>query len=157
MTVNRYKQAADTLLKENNLVVSKVRSSMSGLAYYTTNQVEVPEVKSPTSFHVLAHEVGHQALGHSKKRKSCIVEYEAEMFALQQFKRFSFKVPVKVKDRINKHIAYGLAQALNRGMKQIPSELKPYKKYLYSSDCHIIFVRNGIKKYDRRKVWRVQS
>lgn len=153
---NKYQEAADILLKEHGIIISKIRSTMSGVAYHDTNRIECPKPKSATSFAILAHEIGHRALNHNGNGKSCMAEYQAEMFTIAQFKRFGFAMPHKVKDRINRHIAYGLAQALNRNMCNIPSELKPYKKYLWHSTAHTMTIKNGKRTYGTKQVYRVR-
>lgn len=125
-----YREAGEQLLKEYKLHIANIRKSMTGFAPYEGNGICSPLPKTAKSFAVLAHEVGHKALGHASNGKSCLKEYEAEQFAILQFKRFGMTLPRDVKRRMNHHIAYSLAQALNRGMKTIPPELKPYRRLL---------------------------
>jgi hypothetical protein len=133
---NKWESAGNQLLAEPGLHIATVRKS--GFAPWKGNGICSPLPKTAKSFAILAHEVGHKALGHKGGEKSCFKEYEAEQFAIQQFKRFGFAMPREVKLRMNRHIAYGLAQALNRGMKDIPKELRPYKKMLRMQQCRMM-------------------
>jgi hypothetical protein len=144
---NKWESAGNQLLSEHGLHIATVRKSMSGFAPWEGNGICSPLPKTAKSFAILAHEVGHKALGHNGKGKSCVHEYEAEQFAIQQFKRFGFAMPREVKLRMNRHVAYGLAQALNRGMKDIPKELRPYKKMLRTqwSMGSLVQAKNGIE------------
>jgi hypothetical protein len=144
---NRFEEAGQILLGEHKLVINKVRKSMSGFAPHEGNGIASPLPKTAKSFAILTHEVGHKALNHNDNGKSCLKEYEAEQFTVDCFKRFGFAIPRDVRNRINFHIAYGLAQALNRGMKQIPVELKPYRKYIKGNECHFIHVKNEIESH----------
>ena len=123
-----YIEAGQDLVKRYDINVIKVRRSMSGFAYYNSRDIVAPEPKTAKSFVVFAHEVGHVVNG--KVRPRWKSEYMAEMFALDCFKEYDLKLPRIVKNRIKWHITYALAKAMNRGMKVIPQELKPYKKYL---------------------------
>lgn len=125
-----WETAGNQLLAEHGLHIEKVRKSMSGYAPWEGNGIASPLPKTAKSFAILAHEVGHKALGHKRGGKSCTKEYEAEKFAIAQFRRFGFTLPREVKTRMDRHIAHGLAQALNRGLVTVPPELRPYKKML---------------------------
>lgn len=128
--MNKWAVAGNQLLAEHGLHIATVRKSMSGFAPHEGNGLASPLPKTAKSFAVLAHEVGHKALGHKRGSKSCTKEYEAEQFAIAQFRRFGFPLPREVKARMDYHIAYSLAQALNRGLVKVPPELRPYKKML---------------------------
>ena len=144
---NKWESAGNQLLAEHGLHIATIRKSMSGFAPWEGNGICSPLPKTAKSFAILAHEVGHKALGHKGGSKSCLKEYEAEQFAIQQFKRFGFAMPREVKLRMNRHVAYGLAQALNRGMKDIPKELRPYKQMLRTqwSMGSLVQAKNGVE------------
>ena len=89
------------------------------------------------SFYIFAHEIGHIVNGEIKP--SCLCELRADQYSLEQFKRFGLPLPRKVINRSNWYRGYSLAQALNRGMKKIPDELKKYKRYLIKSYRHTIY------------------
>jgi hypothetical protein len=126
--MNRYELAGKELENEYHITVSKYCSNLSGRAYHTTQSIIAPRPTTAKSFAIFAHEVGHIANGVVKP--SCLSEYKAEMFTIDCFKRFGFKMPRIVANRIKWYICYSLAQALNRGIKNIPEELKPYRKFL---------------------------
>jgi len=95
------------------------------------NWIKVPEPKSDISLYTFLHELGHIVAG--KQKLSCVWEYLADEFAINQFKRFGIKFSKKLKSHHNWYVAYSLGQALNRGLRTIPTELKPFKKYLHIS------------------------
>jgi len=147
--MNKWQEAGGQLLAEHGLRIRNVRHSMSGLALFATPEIDCPLPKSAKSFRVLAHEVGHKALNHARGHRSCVREYEADQFAIEQFRRFGLTLPREVKHVIDEHIAYGLAQALNRGMKRVPDELKPYRRLLRPYHIFLIYP-NGRSKRVRR-------
>jgi len=134
--MNKYKDAEAILLSKYELVCKRYRKSMTGYAYFNSNQIEYPDPLSAISFSVFAHEVGHKALNHNGDGKSCLKEYDAWQFSFNQFKAFNFAITHKVKREANLSISYGLAQALNRGLKSVPDELKPYKRFLIVRKVH---------------------
>lgn len=126
--MNTYEKAGDLLLRQYYIEVKTVRKNMSGVACIEDRIISAPAPKSPLSFAIFAHEVGHIANGSIKPR--WLEELKAWEFSLAQFKRFGFPIPQKVQQRMRFSIAFALAKALNRGMKKTPPELKPFKKYL---------------------------
>jgi hypothetical protein len=139
-----YYEAGMDLLKRHNVTVIKYRNAMSGRAIIAKAEIKTPIPKTAKSFAIFAHEVGHIVNGEIKP--SCMCEYKAEMFARDCFKEYGFKMPRIVKNRQIWYICYSLAQALNRGMKNIPAELKPYVKLLIK--CNKVAYHNGVKKIE---------
>ena len=148
--VNKYEQAAHTLLTENFVIHKYFSSGMSGRAWLGKRIIRAPQPKSPRSFQILAHEVGHIVQGNIKPQ--CLEEYGAEVFSFEQMKRFGFKIPKRVKDVSDRHISYGLAQALNRGIKKVPAELKPYMKFIKTDTIHTVGMCAG-ERYSTTKKW----
>ncbi len=166
MRKNKFEQAGEVLLRENNAKLVRVRRTMSGVAYRHTTAVEgkwefaSPLPKTAISFAVFAHEVGHihQFQTQEKTKPRWKEEYDAEMFAIACFKHFGFTIPHIVLNRIRWHIAYALAKALNRGMKKLPDELKAYRKYLirvgYRGPKNMEVI--GYTYYAKNFLWRRQ-
>jgi len=126
--VNKYEIAGQSLLSEYNITIKTVRKSMSGVAYIEDRVISAPAPKSPISFAVFAHEVGHIANGNIKPR--WLEELRAWEFSLSQFKRFGMAISKEVRQEFRWSMTYALAKALNRGMQKLPKELRPFKKYL---------------------------
>ncbi|KKL20171.1 hypothetical protein LCGC14_2458120 [marine sediment metagenome] len=131
--MNRYEEVGNLLLKRHDVTIKVIRRSMSGLAYIKERAICSPLPRTAKSFAIFCHEVGHIAQGVIKPR--WLEELRAEEFAKGCFGEFGFSMPKAVKDRMKYHISYKLAQALNRGMKHTPPELKSHRKYLAKVRC----------------------
>ncbi len=119
----RYATQAMQLLREHNVRVCHWRSNMTGIAWLGLPDriIEAPHPRSSLSFAILAHEVGHQALG--KLRPRWREEQLAWDFALEQMERLGVPVSDAVQKRYAGSMRYALAKAIRRGMKEIPPEL----------------------------------
>lgn len=119
----RYAAEALRLIRQHNVRVSHWRTNMSGIAWlgHPDRVIEAPHPKSPMSFAVLAHEVGHQALGRVTPRWR--EEQQAWLFALQAMEASGVPIPQSVQDRYASSMRYALAKAHRRGLKKIPAEL----------------------------------
>ncbi|MDI3340936.1 MAG: hypothetical protein QJR03_10440 [Sphaerobacter sp.] len=122
----RYAAEALALLREYGVRVCHWRSSMSGIAWVGNPRrpIEAPHPRSPLSFAVLAHEVGHHALGRVRPRWR--EEYLAWEFALEQMRRRGVPIDRRVRERYAASMRYALAKALRRGLKAVPPELLPF-------------------------------
>lgn len=122
----RYAQEALALIRQHGVRVCHWRGNMTGIAWigHPDRPIEAPHPRSPMSFAVLAHEVGHQALGRVKPRWR--EEQLAWQFALDAMNRLSIPVTDQVKGRYAASMRYALAKARRRGLKQIPTELLPF-------------------------------
>ena len=119
----RYAPQARRLLAEHGVRVCHWRRNMTGIAWigHPTRPIEAPHPRSSLSFAILAHEVGHHALG--KVRPRWREEHLAWEFALEQMRRLGVPIQPAVTDRYAASMRYALAKALRRGLKQIPPEL----------------------------------
>ncbi len=119
----RYASQAVQLLREYDVRVCHWRGNMTGIAWIGLPDriIEAPHPRSPLSFAILAHEVGHQALG--KLRPRWREEHLAWEFALEQMERLGVPVSDAVHKRYAGSMRYALAKAIRRGMKEIPPEL----------------------------------
>jgi hypothetical protein len=122
----RYAAEARMLLVEHGVRVCHWRRDLTGLAWlgHPDRPIETPHPRSPQSFAVLAHEVGHHALGRVRPRWR--EEQLAWLFALEQMRRLGVPVTVEVEQRYAAAMRYALAKALRRGLKRIPLELLPF-------------------------------
>lgn len=105
----------------------KSNQPYSGRAYCKTFAVKVPQPVSDISLNTYLHELGHLIY---QVKPSCLNEYLACKFAIDTMRQYGLTISRKVKRHHNWYIAYSLAQALNRKLKTIPPELKPFKKYI---------------------------
>ncbi len=119
----RYAAQADQLLREHGVRVCHWRRNMTGLAWigHPARPIEAPHPRSSLSFAILAHEVGHHALGSIRPRWR--EEQLAWEFALEQMERLHVPVQPAVRERYAASMRYALAKALRRGLKQVPPEL----------------------------------
>jgi hypothetical protein len=99
---------------------------MTGIAWmgHPDRVIEAPHPKSPMSFAVLAHEVGHQVLG--KVRPRWREEQLAWLFALDAMEANQVPVTHQVLERYASSMRYALAKAQRRGLKSIPDDLVPF-------------------------------
>jgi hypothetical protein len=126
--MNKYELSANQLLEQYNITVKTVRKSLSGIAFIEDKVISAPRPNQPLKFAIFAHEVGHIVNGHISPR--WLEELSAWEFSIEQFKIFNFRIPKQVKSRMNYSLSFALAKALNRNMKQVPKELRKYKKFL---------------------------
>ena len=153
---NKYQSIASKVLKEvetelNHPVIVKHWKSnrpYSGKAYCKTYTIITPEPKSDISLNTYLHELGHIVTTH---KLSCMREYLACNFALDKMRDNGLSISRKIKKHHNWYIAFSLAQALNRNLKTIPDDLKPFKKYLTVRYSHTMTVKNGIKSFSKNK------
>ena len=119
----RYASQALALIDQHRVRVCHWRANMTGIAWigHPERPIEAPLPKSSISFAVLAHEVGHHALGRVKPRWR--EEQLAWQFAFDAMERYGIPITDPVRDRYAASMRYALAKALRRGLKQIPAEL----------------------------------
>lgn len=142
--MNKYEAVATKVLAEVEATIGapvkvehwKSSRPYSGRAFSQSYRVIVPEPKSDISLNTYLHELGHLV---NRIKPSCLNEYAACMFAIDKMRDNGIPVSKKIKRHHNWYIAYSLAQALNRNLKAIPAELKPFRKYLRQGEAHIIY------------------
>lgn len=122
----RYARQALELIGQHGVRVCHWRANMTGIAWlgHPERPVEAPHPKSPMSFAVLAHEVGHHALGRIRPRWR--EEYLAWQFALDAMRRLEVPVTDQVLRRYTESMRYALAKARRRGLRAVPVELAPF-------------------------------
>ncbi len=99
---------------------------MTGIAWlgHPGRAIEAPHPRSPISFAILAHEVGHHVLGRVRPRWR--EEQLAWLFAMDAMRLHGIPVNDAVQQRYADSMRYALAKALRRGLKQVPAELEPF-------------------------------
>lgn len=115
--MNPYEVAGGALLREYDVEVAGWRSSSSGRAWPSKNQIVTPKPKGPISFSILAHEIGHVAFHKCNGRyPRWREEVEAWEFALAQFGRFGLRGEERAYARAVESIAYAFSKAIRRGV-----------------------------------------
>jgi len=152
-TMNKYELAGQQLLNQHNITVKTVRKSMSGVAYIEDKTISAPAPRQSLSFAIFAHEVGHIANGEISPR--WLEELRAWQFSLDCFRQFNFTISKEVRQRMKYSLTFALAKALNRNLKQIPIELRQYKKYL----SPVVYIYGDGRQADKWHVdyWKVKN
>ena len=155
---NSYAEAGDILLEEffaDGGKIRKWRDWMAGAAWYETKEIACPMPRTAKSFEIFAHEVGHILANPDRKAPSWKRELQASEYALEQFERFNLKLPRETKKHIYWYITYSVCQALNRGMKKVPDEVKKYTAGRIAKVPKVKFIRTVTADgwtYERRVV-----
>lgn len=93
---------------------------LSGRALITSRIVHAPlPANTRRRLYILAHEIGHIALGHTNKLPRYVEEYEAESFAHVLLRRFHISVPRASTDNAKRYVRRKIAQALKRGLSAL--------------------------------------
>ena len=90
--------------------------------------IEAPRPKGPMSAAVFLHEIGHHAIGFDVYKPRCLEEYHAWAYAIAQMDRYQLNITAGVRKRMHNSLAYAIAKAQRRGLKQLPPELTPFIK-----------------------------
>lgn len=151
--MNKYEVISIKLLNEYGISIKTVRKSMSGVAYIEDRVISCPAPKSPLSFAIFAHEVGHIANGSIKPR--WLEELKAWQFSIACFKKFGLSIPREVRQRMKYSLSFALAKALNRDMKRTPPELRAYRKYL--SPITYIYGNGTKRERWHADFWKVKN
>lgn len=119
----RYAPEALALLRAHGVRVCHWRQNMSGIAWlgHPQRPIESPHPRSPLSFAILAHEVGHHAQGVVRPRWR--EEHLAWQFAFRAMEEHSVPLTDQVHERYARSMRYALAKAMRRGLRAIPDEL----------------------------------
>jgi hypothetical protein len=122
----RYAAEALDLIRIHSVRVCHWRTNMTGIAWLglPDRPIEAPHPRSPMSFAILAHEVGHHVLGRLRPRWR--EEQHAWKFAFSAMAHYGVPVTDNVTQRYHDAMRYALAKALRRGLKQIPAELHEF-------------------------------
>lgn len=122
----RYARQALELLAEYEVRVCRWNRRMTGAAFLRVpgRPIIAPHPRSPLSFAILAHEVGHHAL--ARVRPRCLEEYRAWQFAFEQLDRFGIDPGQRTQDRYRRSMQWALHKALRRGLRTIPVELRDF-------------------------------
>jgi hypothetical protein len=96
------------------------RERLTGMAIPSTKTIRVPRPTTRRKLHLLAHEVGHIALGHGVgKIPVHRAEYEAEQYAHNALRRHGIAASKRASDCAKEYIASKIRQALRNRTKRI--------------------------------------
>ncbi|MBX3408925.1 MAG: hypothetical protein KF859_03465 [Phycisphaeraceae bacterium] len=129
----RYDAMTRRMLDHYGVRVRRWRTNMSGIAWELTyadgsrsRLIESPKPRGPMSAAIFLHEIGHHAIGFNVYKPRCLEEYHAWMFSLEQMRKEGLNITESVHRRVDRSLRYAVAKARRRGIKAIPTELKPY-------------------------------
>ncbi|MDX2114834.1 MAG: hypothetical protein SFZ24_04325 [Planctomycetota bacterium] len=132
-----YASLTAEMLERYGVKVRKWRTSMSGIAWElrykdgsVKRMIEAPRPRGPMSAAVFLHEIGHHAIGFDRYKPRCLEEYHAWAWALRQMQESEVAVTESVRYRMHQSLAYAVAKARRRGLRELPPELEPYQRYL---------------------------
>lgn len=122
----RYAGQARELLAEHGVRVCRWNQRMTGAAYLRVagRPITAPHPRSPLSFAILAHEVGHHAI--ARVRPRCLEEYQAWQFAFAQLERFGIEPDRRTRERYQRSMQWALHKALRRGLRAVPGNLHEF-------------------------------
>lgn len=124
----RFLAVAAALKAEAGITEHVIRKSLSGLAYVASRRIVAPEGRTRKQLYILAHEVGHVALGHKPSQPRHLKEAEAEQWAHAALRRHGVAVPRIMTQRAKKHVAHKIEQAERRGAKHIAPKARRFAK-----------------------------
>jgi hypothetical protein len=130
---DRYDRMAREQLSLHGVRVRRYRTAMTGIAWQVRYRdgsvkrlIEAPRPKGPMSAAIFLHEIGHHAIGFDVYKPRCLEEYHAWAYSLSQMERYGLNITAGVRKRMHNSLAYAIAKARRRGIKQLPSELTPF-------------------------------
>lgn len=135
----RYDALTRRMLETHGVRVKRWRKAMSGVAWEvryrdgsTVRLIEAPRPKGPMSAAVFLHEIGHHAIGFSVYKPRCLEEYHAWAWAIRAMEESGVAVTDSVRYRMHQSLAYAVAKAKRRGLRELPAELAPFEHPLPS-------------------------
>lgn len=99
-----------------NVHVVKIRTALSGRAYYHKNTLAAPRPFTRKSLQIFLHECAHFTLHFKSRQKRYIQEYEAEQWSFQKMREAKIPVPADSVKRAKRYISRKIGQAYSRGL-----------------------------------------
>lgn len=126
----RFDRIAQQVQLQHDIRIKKWRRSMTGCAwrvYYhdgrVINWIEAPRPRSPISFAIFMHEVGHHVIGFERFKRRCEEEYHVWVWALAEMEKLGVPPDGKVRRRFDLSMQYAVGKALRRGILSLPEPL----------------------------------
>jgi len=124
----------NSLIKENNIEIKRIRKTNSGRAFFKSRQIEIPEPTNIDKFLTCLHEIGH-IVNDKSSNPLWKSEFIATKFANDYCKKYNIKIPEKserhIKIYVKSCICKGLVRNLN--IDNVDDEILTYaqidKKY----------------------------
>lgn len=114
---------AELLIRDADVRVVEYRDrTCRGWAWPAEKRIRVSRPTTRRRLYKLAHECGHVALGHTRRKKVHRQEYEAEQYAHEALGRHGVSVPRVSTTRAKRYVARKIRIAVNRGAKSIDLE-----------------------------------
>ena len=133
MTRPDFEQLVRQVKQRYRVRVKKWRRSMSGCAWSVTYDdgqvirwIEAPHPKTPLSFAIFMHEVGHHVIGFDRYRRRCEEEYHVWLWAVAEMQRLGVAPDEKVRRRVELSMQYAVSKAMRRGIKHLPEPLEQF-------------------------------
>jgi hypothetical protein len=128
-----YRAIVQHMKSQYVLRVRKWRKQMSGCAWRvsyadgrTINWIEAPFPRTPISLAVFLHEVGHHALGFSRRGPRCAEEFAVWRWALAAMRQCGVEPDARVARRVELSMQYAVGKAVRRGIRNLPAPLLRY-------------------------------
>ena len=123
----------EMLKQRYDVRVRRWRKAMTGCAwqaYYHDGRVvhwiESPMPKSPISFAIFLHEIGHHVIGFHTYKRRCEEEHAAWTWALAEMRRLGVEPDARTLTRFQRSMEYAVAKAVRRGIKTLAEPLHAY-------------------------------
>ncbi len=160
MTPSALEAVVRSLLAAYPVRVMRWRKSLSGVAWhvekkgvFVETRIEAPRPRTPLSFSIFAHEIGHhlQHMERASWPSRMEQEHDAWERAFVLMREHGVPITEKVEKRFHDSMRYALAKALRRGARRVP---QPFEHFL--DDPYIQRVRERAERRRagrRRRAW----
>ena len=120
----RYAQIGRGWFARFRVSLRKERASLTGCAWVRDRAVEAPWPSTTRKrLYILAHEIGHVALRHTRRLPRYVEEYEAEQFAHALMRETGVAVPRSMTLRAKRYVSRKIAQAHIRGLNKLDKKI----------------------------------
>jgi hypothetical protein len=105
-----------------------ITNGLHGWAFSEHGIIHAPEGRTRKQLYILAHECGHIAHNHNRKKPRHVEELEAEQWAHGALRRHGIAVPRSMTKRAKAYVARKIDQAKRRGAKRINAKAARYAR-----------------------------
>lgn len=120
----RYAALGERLLADFDVSLKAARTGLHGVAFVAKREIEAPwPTTTRKRLYILAHEIGHVALGHVSKLPRYVEEYEAEQFAHVLLRREGVAVPRSMTERAKRYVRRKITQAHARFVRWVDPDI----------------------------------
>ena len=123
----QYADEAVVLLRQYMVVVKKWRNESSGVAYNFSNRIECPHPTNAYNLGILAHEIAHHELGHTRGKHPKGGRWKEELDAWLWSNDVLCQIGVEPNyAQVTLAIQFAFQKAVKRGLRSIPEEMRPH-------------------------------